>query len=192
MYSDYFATTSDGTTATTTGTAVSINLNSLFAPRSGGHQPYGFDTMATLYQRYRVLSCAVEGTVISRNAQTVTVYAFFGFYPSAATFSQTGVALAYSVLPEKPNHSMILLQGGGNRTAVDFKRNLQMHVLEGVTAAQYYAEKDYTAAVGASPTLMPTMQLSTSSNPTTSVSSDWRLNFCFMTEFFERTVLAQS
>lgn len=38
-----------------------FNLNSIFDPnRTGtltGHQPYGFDTLATLYNRYRVISC---------------------------------------------------------------------------------------------------------------------------------------
>lgn len=37
-----------------------MNLNSLFDPdRTGiGHQPYGFDQLANIYQRYRVISCS--------------------------------------------------------------------------------------------------------------------------------------
>jgi hypothetical protein len=43
--------------ATTVGNQQTMRLNSIFDPNSavGGHQPYGYDQLAALYNRYRVL-----------------------------------------------------------------------------------------------------------------------------------------
>jgi len=55
--------------ATTVGSQQTMNLNSLFDPnRTGtGHQPYGYDTIATLYNRYRVISTRYKIVLGSRN-----------------------------------------------------------------------------------------------------------------------------
>jgi hypothetical protein len=143
-----------------------------------------------MYSRYRVRKVKIRGTVIIRDA-TTTAYAFFGLLPAAVSTSIGSVASAYSVLPERPFHNFMVVQGGGNRAAVDFDIDLPLHQLEGVTYNQYNDEKDYSAAVGASPSLMPTFQVANSSTVTT-IAVDWRLSIVYETEFYERTILSQS
>ncbi|WP_218254000.1 hypothetical protein, partial [Candidatus Magnetobacterium casense] len=59
---------------------VHMNLNSLFDPnRSGiGHQPYGFDQLATLYNRYRVISCGYRITCATPTAGNTVLTAMPG------------------------------------------------------------------------------------------------------------------
>jgi len=52
--------TLDGGTGS--ASSFSIGLNDLYQPIAGGHQPMGFDQMAALYQKYKVLGCKVTAT----------------------------------------------------------------------------------------------------------------------------------
>ena len=49
-----------------------LNLNSIFDPNrtGGGHQPYAHDTLSTLYNRYRVISCRYRVAVNSSDNAT--------------------------------------------------------------------------------------------------------------------------
>ncbi len=52
---------------TTAGTSQTLRLNSIFDPNSavGGTQPYGYDQMAALYNRYRVLKTKWKVTFLA-------------------------------------------------------------------------------------------------------------------------------
>lgn len=45
-----------------------FNINSAYEPRSGGHQPRGFDQIAGLYQHFTVVGCAYKVTFVSGGA----------------------------------------------------------------------------------------------------------------------------
>lgn len=59
-----------------------FNLNSPFDPnRTGvGHQPYGFDTLATIYNRYRVYKVSYSVEVLSTGGFTFQVTALNGAF----------------------------------------------------------------------------------------------------------------
>lgn len=189
-YAEVVGTAADGSVATTTGSAVTYQLNSLFQPRGSGHQPYGFDTLSTMYAKYRVTRVKIDGSCVIRDTSK-NAFAFVGIFPSANTFSFGSVAAAYNLIPEKPNCGMFHLQGSGNRSIVDWAMDVDMATIEGVTKNEYTGSSLYTALVGANPTNMITMQVASSSD-SVGTAIDWRVTISFECEFYERSALSQS
>lgn len=191
-YGDLFPTLADGTTQTTTGAAVSVALNSLFAPRSGGHQPYGFDTLATIYRRYKVYSVKIEGTCMCKDATNTDVYAFTALRPGSAATTIGAQTLAATKIGERPLSRFFLLRQGTNRQAADFSMNVPIHSLEGLTKAECDANSDYRALMTASPAIVPTIEFANAGATSTSIPCEWRIRMTFDVEFYERANLAQS
>jgi len=119
-----------------------FNLNSIFDPdRTGtGHQPYGHDTYASLYNRYRVFKAKVyiEFAVSDANVYVV------GLMANNVTTTQTNSSLAY----EKPN-AISRLCTRDHRTR--FVRTYNLPAICGSTLTQYRADDRYQAIFGASP-----------------------------------------
>lgn len=127
-----------------------FNLNSLFDPnRTGvGHQPYAFDTLASLYNRYRVISCGWRITA-----------------PTTATVVQVGALPANEVLPivsmfelkENPRAKYFVQQPGGQTIVLSGKSYLPS--LMGRTKAQYMADDRYQALTTADPAELGVLNL---------------------------------
>jgi hypothetical protein len=135
------------TVATDANGRFAFNLNSIFDPnRTGvGHQPYGHDTLQTLYNRYRVISTTYR-VIVPRNDQVIQA----AVIPSNEVLSFTTVA----EMKENPRSRYICQQPGGQVIALAGK--VYLPSLTGRTKNQYMAEANYQAEFGASPfELMP-------------------------------------
>ncbi len=188
-YTEFLTTTNDGTTASTSSTSIILRLNDVFAPRLTGHQPYAFDTMASLYRRYHVYATDVEVTA-SSGGETVA-FALTILRPSGATFTLASLANAADVTAEKPLGRVLMLAGGGNRQTQDYRAHVDIATLEGLTPVEYDANSNYRALSTASPALVPTLQLANSGS-TASLTMFWRIRLSFDVEFYDRVILAQS
>lgn len=117
------------------------NLNSVWDPnRSGiGHQPYGFDQLATLYNRYRVISCSWRINFSSTdNIRAV-----------ALPCNEFPVFTNASELIERPRAKYVVqLANGATQT---LKGKIHLPSLVGRTKAQYMADDRYQSEVTTSP-----------------------------------------
>lgn len=122
-----------------------FNLNSLFDPdRTGiGHQPYGYDTLSSMYNRYRVISCGwrIQNPVgVSGGAITTACL------PSndvGITWLQTDEML------ENPRVRYIVQNPGAPIATLRGKQYIP--TLVGRTKSQYMADDQFQAIVTASP-----------------------------------------
>lgn len=119
-----------------------MNLNSLFDPdRTGiGHQPYGFDQLSGIYNRYRVISCRW-----AINAYSGTTPIRFACLPCNEIPPINNV----SEICENPRAQFKLQYPQGGTTTI--KGRSYIPSLVGRTKAQYMADDRYQATSGASP-----------------------------------------
>jgi len=116
-----------------------MNLNSVFDPdRSGiGHQPYGYDQLTPIYNRYRVISCAY---VINCYSGGVPIR--YGALPC----NETPPINNMSELVENPRAKWAVQFPAGSTTKV--KGSVYIPSLVGRSRAQYMADDRYQAQVG--------------------------------------------
>lgn len=136
-----------GTTVQSSATGSYIfNLNSLFDPdRTGfGHQPYGFDPLANLYNRYRVIACGWRVQNPSGGTGTPVTTSSIASNDASIAWTNTGIML------ENPRAKYITQCPGGGAMTLRGKQYLP--ALVGRTKAQYMADDTYGATVLASPT----------------------------------------
>lgn len=129
-----------------------FNLNSMWDPdRTGtGHQPYGRDTYATLYNRYRVISCSYRVACIpSTPARVIQIAAL----PSNIA---PGVTSMFEVR-EQPRCKYVLQQPGAAQKILSGK--VYIPSLVGRTKAQYMADDNYQAQIGSSPSELALLNL---------------------------------
>lgn len=165
-----------------------FNLNSIYDPNSTGtgHQPYGYDTLSTLYNRYRVISCGWRIQVnwqANQNAQPVLV----GAIP--ANESLTFLSLAE--LRENPRAKYINQNYGAETIALTGKSYIPS--LVGRNKAQYMADDRYQALMTASPNELAILNVVTGPNGLDSpASATIQIVLEYTVEFFDIKHLAQS
>jgi hypothetical protein len=190
VYVDRTYVTSSAT-ADTTGSAYVIDLGSLYQPYVTTHQPYGFDTMATLYRRYRVNAVSIELTLL--NPSTSLVTAIWGVVPPGASFSLSTLANAQTVA-EKPffNTANLLTRDGGHCSKV-VRMKLPAHVACGLSKSEFDANvEEYSALCTASPNRTPKLTIATCSPAGAATQLNFDVKICYHAEFFERIVLPAS
>lgn len=162
-----------------------FNINDIFDPnRTGvGHQPYGHDTLATLYNRYRVIAC---GWRVTCNAQTAGNSVMLGCMPAneVVTFTSS------SELRENPRAQYVVASGGGPAQTVSGK--VYLPSLVGRTKAQYMADDRYQAIFGASPNELAILCIKTSNNADVDLSASIQVLLEYTVECFDVKHLAQS
>lgn len=161
-----------------------MNLNSVFDPnRTGsGHQPYGFDQLATLYNRYRVISCSY-----AINCYSGTTPVRFGCLPcneSPPNFSNM------SELCENPRARWkVQIPNGSTQTLAG---RVYIPALTGRTKAQYMADDRYQAAVNASPNELALLWITAQSVADAHVDTTITVTLEYTVEFFDPIPLDQS
>lgn len=163
----------------------SFNLNSIFDPnRSGvGHQPYGHDTMLTLYNRYRVIACGYRiNALLSTAANPVQV----GAMPANEVITFTSI----SELRENPRSKYITQNPGAATSLLSGK--VYIPSLVGRTKAQYMADDRYQAQMGVSPSELAILNLTTNTSNETVVSQQLNVLLEYTVEFFDIKHLGQS
>lgn len=180
-YSEQFIT--DATTG-----MYKFNLNSIYDPNlSGtGHQPYGFDTLATLYNRYRVIACGYRIQVnwqTNQSAQPVLV----GALPANESLLFSSV----SELRENPRAKYISQNYGAESKVLSGKTYIPS--LVGRTKAQYMADDRYQATMTTSPNELAILNIITGPNGSDSPgSATLQIVLEYTVEFFDIKHLAQS
>jgi len=131
-----------------------FNLNSVFDPnRTGvGHQPYGFDTMASLYNRYRVISC---GWRIHANA----VPGVANYMVACMPANEALTILSTAEWREQPRAKYVMASAGGSVPVLSGKCYIPS--LVGRTKSQYMADDRYQAQVSASPNELAILNIAT-------------------------------
>jgi len=133
------------TTTSAAGGQAVFNLNSLFDPdRTGiGHQPYGFDPLATLYNRYRVISCGWRIQTPTGATGNPLIIAALPSNDLSLTFAQTDEML------ENPRCKWVINNPGAEINTLKGKQYLPK--LMGRSKSQYMADDNYQAVVTTSP-----------------------------------------
>lgn len=181
-YSDTVTTDANG--------LFTFNLNSVFDPnRTGiGHQPYGFDTMATLYNRYRVISC---GWRIYANA----VPGVANYMVAAMPANEVLTILSTSEWRENPRAKYVMASAGGAVPVLSGKTYLPS--LVGRTKFQYMADDRYQAQVTASPNELAILNIATAAIGTgfsgeSTNTGQFHIVLEYTVEYFDVKHLAQS
>lgn len=121
-----------------------MSLNSLYDPEYSrtGHQPYGFDQLAALYNRYRVDRVDVDLKVLN----TTSLPGNLVLLPSndGTALGTTAVA---SEMPFSSVHGYASLGG----PVTNIKRSYFPHIINGVTKEKYRTDDAYQSQVSTGP-----------------------------------------
>lgn len=143
------------TIATGASGQYTFNLNSLFDPdRTGvGFQPYGFDPLSNLYNRYRVIACGwrVHNPVAASGTPVIVA--------SLPSNDLGMITTNTSIMLEHPRCKYVIANPGG--PPVTLKGKSYLPKLMGRTKAQYMADDNYQAIVTASPNELGLLYLQT-------------------------------
>lgn len=127
-------------------TQYNFRLNSIFDPNlSGfGHQPYGYDQLADLYNRYRVFR--VDYAISALNTDGSTNYSVVAALPANEAVTVSG---GVSELMENPRAKYITQ--APNAALKVLKGSVSLPSLVGRTKAQYLADDRYQSEFSTNP-----------------------------------------
>jgi len=173
-----------GTVTTGANGAWALRLNSLFDPDATGtgHQPYGYDQLSQLYNRYRVISCSYR-----LQAPNVANIIQFGAMPANAVYTYG----AFDALKEQPRARYFTQMPTGNAQTLSGKVYIPSVV--GRSKAQYMADDRFQAQNGANPAeecMLNLMVAAVGDNPISGQPIHVILEFT--AEFFDVISQAQS
>lgn len=177
-YSDIITTQSvDGT--------YTFNLNSTWDPnRTGvGHQPYGRDTLATLYNRYRVISCGyrILGWASGANA---------GFQMAVQPANEVLSPGSIDEMRENPRSKYAICVNGAAPAII--KGKVSIPSLVGRSKSQYMADDRYQAQVDTSPSELAILNIMTRTYAGDITFQPLQVLLEYTVEWFDVKHLAQS
>jgi hypothetical protein len=122
-----------------------FRLNSTFDPDfiGAGHQPTGRDTLATIYNRYRVLGARWRATLVNSDNTEI-------LWAVIPTNSSTGLVTTDSDLMEQPRCVWDVLRTSPDRSVIEGSINL--HQLTGVSSTEYGVDDRFQALSSTNPT----------------------------------------
>lgn len=176
------------TLTTLTGTNQIMNLNSIFDPdRTGtGHQPYGYDQMSALYNRYRVLKTKYN---IKFHAES------FGFYivvvPSNGNLATTITNQASFTLACETPRAKHKVQGMGAQS-VSIGGQINLNDLNGVTIDEYLADDRFQAVFSSSPGELLLLNVGLFNPSGSTLTIDFILELEFFVDIHDPILVAQS
>jgi hypothetical protein len=159
------------------------NLNSLWSPSVtvASHQPYGFDTIATLYQRYRVDKVDILVTVHPNSGYNGTI-------SLVKNNTNTGLnSLDYGYVKEITRSYSKTIRLGDVTT---LKQSINLRNITGVTSMKYKSDDVYQSLVTSSPSEV--LCLHVVHQPLNSVSITVNYQFIFHCEFWDSVQMSQS
>lgn len=158
-----------------------FRLNSLFDPNltGTGHQPYGFDQLTVLYNRYRVFKTKYVIKMISGTT---------GNFETTIVCNNSATSITTPDLAPESNNSKYKQWNYYNPITISGVINLPR--LNGETSAQYKANENTQSQIGANPGEVLNMHIVNTADTGSSVIADVML--CFYAEFFDPIQLPQS
>lgn len=171
--------------ASTSATSYLFRLNSLYDPdQTGvGNQPYYFDQMAALFNKYCVYGVNVKATFLV-NSGTNAVLGFKA-QPDTSSLSDASLAL------ERPENKTVILAPG--QRSVTSQRYFALNQLFGVRKETILDENDYKAVPTTNPLNVHYLQVY--AGPTdnaTTTSGTIVMRFTFYTKWSDRVRQSQS
>lgn len=197
QYTDHTNLITTGSGSTALGAQKLINLNSVYDPdQSGtGHQPFGYDELAAVYNRYKVLGCSVDlyftdtlGTGNDGGGQTVCWQ-----INNPSNSGSTIAGLQTNVVRERS------MGGGCHLSDTDVRKRIKffipMYKAAGITKLQFNSDPDnYTGAVTSNPGNLIQLALASADlrgdTNTKSVLCHYRLTYHVI--MYDRKILSQS
>lgn len=160
-----------------------MNLNSLFDPNSTGvgHQPYGFDQLAGIYNRYRVISTSY--VVNAYNGSNAIRYAVL-------PCNQLPPINNVSEVCENSRAKFRVQLPGGSTTVIKGKAYLP--ALMGRTKAQYMADDRFQAQVTAGPAELALLYITSQTLTDGTVDTQLSVTMEFTVEWFDPNPIDQS
>lgn len=164
--------------------AYQFNLNSVFDPnRTGiGHQPYGHDTFATMYNRYRVIACSYHVWFPASGAVSYQL--------SAVPANEVQIFGSIAEARENPRGKFKIQMPGG--TAQKISGKVYLPSLTGRTKSQYMADDRYQATVGSSPLELAILNLQSASTSDVASPVTCVVELEYTVEWFDAKILGQS
>lgn len=178
-------------TAGIMGTEIIYRLNDLYDPyfSGGGHQPYGRDTMAGIYNRYKVSGCKIDLTFTDPSADGMAVACAIQDSTESATLTNLQVDEAQ----EKQNCIVKFLNNTGAQK-VNIKKYMPIHMVEGLTKLQFKADiENYSANASNSPVSTPFVRIAIGNvTGTTGGTVHCMVKLTFYSQWYNRLQLSQS
>ncbi len=188
-YADHFVLTTG--TLQLFGTEQTMILNGLFDFDSTGtgHQPYGFDTMMQIYNKYKVYAVKIEVNWTNPEFDGL----FVGYKLGSPGDGNNLGGMAYARAKELYGTNIKPINDSGGqriRTILYTPMNKALNI----TKLQFKSNIDqYTGSASANPARVPTVRFAVI-NPSSTTSRTVQLGIkaTFFTQFYERKVLTQS
>lgn len=160
-----------------------MNLNSLFDPdrSGGGHQPYGRDQLAALYNRYRVF-----GATYSLSFYNSSTTAKVAVIPSNEIITLTNVSEAM----ENPMAKWAIQVPGGSQKVI--KGYVNLPKLVGATKTQYITDDRYSAQKDSDPQELLALNVFGANIADTGVDIQVSIVIQYHCEWYDRFSLDQS
>lgn len=188
-YTGTHTITADG--GTNFGSETVYRLNSLYDPdlTNAGHQPYGFDTLTSIYAKYKVTGVSVRITVTDPSADGLAI----GYILQPSTSGTTLQGMNMARAKETPFVTTKYINNTGRQiTSLGFRAPI--YKVEGITKLQYAADlTNFGAAYNADPASTPYIRfaaLDTNNNLTATMKV--RITLIYTARFWDRNVLVQS
>jgi hypothetical protein len=173
---------------TLVGSNYIYNMNSVFDPdvTGTGHQPYGHDTLAGIYARYRVMRIRWKIVNSANNSAHLLVVPTNGALSTPITNQAT-----FSAACEVPYSSNKMI-GFLGTPCVTFSGEVALNQLGGATLVQYKADDRFQAVFGASPGELILLNLGFYNPNTTTVTLIQNIEIWYELEAFDPIIQAQS
>ncbi len=175
------------------GTEAVFRLNSPYSPLFGaspGQQPYGWDQLSGLYDRYFVRAVTIEVQYTDPSTDGLSVAAMVQPGSGAATLQGSSLRL----VKEMPGVVSGDLNNTGSQTVV-FKKRWTIPEIEGVHPRDMPATSSiYSSETDTSPTLVPWLRLAVASYNSTDTTSTVKYSVIlrYETELYSRILQAGS
>lgn len=170
------------------GSSFGFKINSCFDPELpiGGHQPYGFDTLANIYSHYRVLRVHWNIEAGPSSDRMMVGVIVSSQPPTAVTNLAT-----YSLAAESPlSWSKSLSFSGG--TPARFDGSIAINELLGLTVSQMNSDDTYAAPVTADPPQLAYLTVYCYNPTAGAVSTSCNVNLQLDTVFYDPYLQNQS
>jgi len=161
---------------------------SLYDPQTavGGHQPYGFDALATVYNKYIVYGMDYK---ITASNDTDVEAAYVTVVAKPENTLTTGIELAL----ERPRSQLKLVQPRGSNSGAIFTGHVDVGRVHGVPLYMVNCDDKYNASVTADPSKMAYLFVrQDSSDFSTSVTCRYVCELTFFCCMYERKLMTQS
>jgi len=172
-------------------TQFTMNLNSIQDPnRTGiGHQPYGHDTMASIYNRYRVIKCNYVISAVSTGGTTGNSLGLIAVLPANEVIALSG---GLAEAQENPRCKFITQAAQAGPKVL--KGSVYLPSLVGRSKAQYMADDRYQATYGTSPSELAILNIfgGLLGGAAETITTQFNVLLEFVVESFDIKQLAQS